>query len=322
MAMGILLINEGEVLRLLTMDRAIVAVENAFRKLGLEEASNIPRARAVTDHAQIHLMGASHKTASAMGAKIYSTSRKNPAQFYVTLFDGKTGGLLSLLQADHLGRIRTGAASAVATKLLARADAVTLGVLGAGRQAKTQIQAIARVRPLTVVKLWSRSMDRAAVLAAELASEGFHVPVEVQAQPRDAIRGMDILATATSASDPFVEADWLEPGQHINAIGSNYLGRAELQSKAVGRCDLIVVDHRDQAKIESGDLEKPLEDKLIHWAAIRDLGPLMVGRYPGRESASQITLFKSNGLGIQDVACAKVVHDLAVEQKLGKVVEW
>jgi ornithine cyclodeaminase/alanine dehydrogenase-like protein (mu-crystallin family) len=322
MAMGILLINEGEVLRLLTMDRAIVAVENAFRKLGLEEASNIPRARAVTDHAQIHLMGASHKTASAMGAKIYSTSRKNPAQFYVTLFDGKTGGLLSLLQADHLGRIRTGAASAVATKLLARPDAVTLGVLGAGRQAKTQIQAIARVRPLTVVKLWSRSMDRAAVLAAELVSEGFQVPVEVQAKPQDAIRGMDILATATSASDPFVEADWLEPGQHINAIGSNYLGRAELQSKAVGRCDLIVVDHRDQAKIESGDLEKPLEDKLIHWAAIRDLGPLMVGRYPGRESASQITLFKSNGLGIQDVACAKVVHDLAVEQKLGKVVEW
>ncbi|MCE2804166.1 MAG: ornithine cyclodeaminase family protein [Gemmataceae bacterium] len=320
--METLLINEEEVVRLLSMDRAINAVEGAFKKLGLEEASNIPRARAVTDHAQIHVMGASHKTASAMGAKIYATSRKNPAQFFVTLFDGKNARLLALLQADHLGRIRTGAASAVATRLLARSDADSLGVLGAGRQAKTQIQAISLVRSLRLVRLWSRSMDRASALAAELKQEGFTPPIEVQAQPLDAVRGMDILITATSATDPFVEADWLEPGQHINAIGSNYLGRAELQPKAVCRCDLIVVDHRDQAKLESGDLEKPLEDKLIHWAAIRDLGPLMVGRYPGRENPHQITLFKSNGLAIQDVACAKVVHDLARDQGLGKVVSW
>jgi|694.fasta_scaffold10523_15 ornithine cyclodeaminase/alanine dehydrogenase-like protein (mu-crystallin family) len=320
--METLLINEDEVRSLLTMDRAIAAVENAFKKMGLEEASNIPRARAVTDHAQIHLMGASHKTASAMGAKIYSTSRKNPAQFLVTLFDGKTGRLLALLQADHLGRIRTGAASAVATKFLAKPDASTLGVLGAGHQAKTQILAIAQVRPLKVVRLWSRSMDRASALAGELKNEGFAVAIEVQATPVDAIRSMEILVTATSAADPFVEAAWLEPGQHINAIGSNYLGRSELFPQAVSRCDLIVVDHRDQAKMESGDLEKPLDEKLIHWSAIRDLGPLLVGRYPGRVNSEQITLFKSNGLAIQDVACAKVIHDLAIQQGVGKVVNW
>lgn len=320
--MEILLINEEEVKDLLTMDLAMSAVETAFRKLGLEEASNIARARAVTDHAQIHLMGAAHKTASAMGAKIYSTSRKAGGNFLVTLFDGKSGQFLALLQADQLGRIRTGAASGVATRFLAKAGAKTLGVLGAGKQAKTQILAISQVRALNEIKVWSRSMDRASALAAELGREGFKVPIRVQARPEDAVRGMEILVTATSAGEPFFEEQWLEPGQHVNAIGSNYLGRAELQPGAVARFDLIAVDHRDQAKMESGDLEKPLEDKLIHWSAIRDLGPLLVGRYPGRADDRQITLFKSNGLGVQDVACARVVYDLARQQGRGKVVTW
>lgn len=320
--MKLYLIDESTVCQLLTMDLAIEAVAASFRKLGLEEASNIARCRAVTDHAQIHVMGASHKTAKAMGAKIYSTSRKGPACFVVTLFDGKTGEFLALFQADNLGRIRTGAASAVATRVLARKDADTLGVLGAGKQAKTQIVGISRVRHLRQVSLWSRSGQRAQALAAELRAEGFTIPVRVVVDAENAVRGHGIVVTATSATDPFFMADWLEAGMHVNAIGSNYLGRAELTSEAVCRFDRIVVDHRDQAKLESGDLEKPLENKLIHWSEMLDLGPMLVGRYPGRTDDSQTTLFKSNGLAIQDVACARVVYDLAMTSGLGRLVEW
>src|SRR5262245_49194774 len=152
---GVLLLNEDEVRRLLTMDLALEAVEQGLRKMALDEAHIIPRARAVTDHSMLHLMGATAKSLGVMGTKAYSTSRKGPAQFLVTLFDGKTGALLALMQADYLGQVRTGAASGIATKYMARADAAELGVFGSGKQARTQVESIAKVRKLRRVCVFS-----------------------------------------------------------------------------------------------------------------------------------------------------------------------
>src|SRR5438034_5438249 len=139
---GVLLLNEDEVRGLLTMDLALEAVEQGLRKMALDEAHVIPRHRAVTDHAMLHVMGATAKSLGVMGSKVYSTSRKGAAQFVVTLFDGKTGALLALIQGDHLGAVRTGAASGVATKHMAPADAAEVGVFGSGKQARTQVEAV------------------------------------------------------------------------------------------------------------------------------------------------------------------------------------
>ena len=320
--MAVLLLKEADVDKLLPMPEAMEAVELAFRKIGLEEAMNISRSRAVTDHAQIHIMAATIKGMGAMGAKIYSTGRKNPPQFYVPLFDGKTGLLLAIMQGDHLGRIRTGATSAVATKALSRPESKSMGLLGTGKQAFAQVQGIASVRPIERVTVWSPTQAHREAFSAKLAEAFPAIKVTVASCARDAVVGHDIISTITSAYDPFVEADWLAPGTHINACGSNFAGKAELTPAAVKRCDLIVVDQREQARLESGDLEKPIEDKLIAWTDIRDLGPLLVGRYPGRENPGQITLFKSNGLAIQDVACAMRVYKHAVEQGVGTAIDF
>src|SRR5580693_1919304 len=143
---GVLMLNEDEVRRLLTMDMALETVEQGLRKMALDEAHIIPRHRAVTDHAMLHVMAATAKSMGVMGAKVYATSRKGPPQFLVTLFDGKTGVLLALIQADYLGQMRTGAASGIATKYMARPDACEVGLFGSGQQARTQIEAICKVR--------------------------------------------------------------------------------------------------------------------------------------------------------------------------------
>lgn len=320
--MPVLLLKEAEIERLLPLEEAMEAVELAFRKVGLEEAMNLSRSRAVTDHAQIHIMAATIKGMGAMGAKLYSTSRKNPPQFYIPLFDGKTGLLLSIMQGDRLGRLRTGAATAVATRALSRQDSRSLGLLGTGKQALAQARGIALVRPIDRVTVWSPTAGNREAFGTLLARELPQARVTVASTAREAVSGHDIVTTITSAYDPFVEAEWLEAGMHINACGSNFAGKAELKPEAVKRCDLIVVDHREQALLESGDLEKPLEDKLISWTDIRDLGPLLVGRYSGRENAGQVTLFKSNGLAIQDVACAMRVYRHALAQGIGTTIDF
>src|SRR4051812_29521781 len=151
----VLLLNEDDVQRVLTMEMALEAVEQGLRKMALDEAHNIPRARAQTDHAMLHTMGATVKALGVMGTKVYATSRKSPGQFLVSLFDGRTGLLLSLIQADYLGQMRTGAASGIATRLMARPDATEVGVYGSGKQARTQLQAVCKVRPVRRAVVYS-----------------------------------------------------------------------------------------------------------------------------------------------------------------------
>src|SRR3954468_20707329 len=166
---GVLLLNEDEVRRLLTMDLALEAVEQGLRKMALDEAHVIPRHRAVTDHSMLHLMGATAKSLGFMGSKVYSTRRKGPAQFLVNLFDGKTGALLALIQADYLGQVRTGAATGIATKFMARADAAELGVFGSGKQARTQVEAICKVRKIRRVSVFSPNEERRRQFAVEVS---------------------------------------------------------------------------------------------------------------------------------------------------------
>jgi alanine dehydrogenase len=318
--MPVLLLTEDDVRQLLTMEMALEAVEAGLRKLALDEAVNIPRARSQTDHAMLHCLIASAKTLGFMGYKAYSTSRKG-TNFHLGLYDGKTGALLSLMHADYLGQVRTGAASGVATQYMARPDAAEVGIFGSGKQARTQLQAICKVRKIRRVQVYSPSEERRRAFATEMTQV---CQCEVQPVPRPemAAEDKDIVITATNSRDPVLSGNWISEGTHLNVIGSNFLGKAEVDSVCVRRCASIIVDSKDQARIEAGDFTQALEDGSIHWSDIHELGHVIVGRYTGRAHAEDVTMFKSLGIAIEDVAVAGKVYQKAVASEVGRMIDW
>jgi ornithine cyclodeaminase/alanine dehydrogenase-like protein (mu-crystallin family) len=316
--MPVLYLTEEEVGRLLTMDLALTAVEAAFRKLALDEAENVPRRRCQTDQVMLHVLPAAAKTLGAIGFKAYTTSKAG-ARFHVTLYDPKTGAMTALLEADLLGQFRTGAASGVATRKLARPEASTVGLFGTGKQARTQLLAVCKVRPVKQVRVYAREADRRKAFAAQLSREtGVEiVPVE---KPEEAAVGLDVVITATSAREPVLMGAWVGEGTHLNLIGSNLAGKAEADVDTFRKATLVTVDSKEQAKLEAGDFIPAINAGVLHWSDVYDLAPVLVGRYPGRESAKDVTLFKSLGLGIEDVAVAVKVVELARQQGIGRDV--
>jgi alanine dehydrogenase len=318
--MSVLLLTEDDVRQLLTMDMALEAVEQGLRKLALDEAVNIPRARAQTDHAMLHIMAAGAKTLGFMGAKCYSSSRKGSA-FHVSLYDGKTGALLALIQADYLGQVRTGAASGVATQYMARPDAAEVGVFGSGKQARTQLQAVCKVRRIRRAQVYSPNEDRRRSFAQEMM-ELCQCEVQPVPRPEMAAEDKDIVITATNSREPVLSGNWISEGTHLNVIGSNFLGKAEVDAVCVRRCASIIVDSKDQARGEAGDFVQPLEDGSIHWADIHELGQVIVGRYTGRAHPEDVTMFKSLGIAVEDIAVAGRVYQKAHETGVGRVIDW
>jgi ornithine cyclodeaminase/alanine dehydrogenase-like protein (mu-crystallin family) len=318
--MPVLLLTEAEVRQVLTMDMAIEAVEEALRQLAADEAMNIPRARTQTDHAMQHVLSASAKRMGVMGYKAYATSRKGQ-HFHVGLFDGKTGSLLALMQADYLGQVRTGAASGVATEYMARPDASEVGLFGTGKQARTQLQAVCAVRKIRHVQVYSPDEEHRRQFVVEM-SDVCHTDIEPVPRPEMAAEDKDIIITATSSREPVVNGHWVAEGTHINAIGSNFLGKAELDAVTVRLCESIVVDSKEQARLEAGDFSQALEDGSIHWSDIHELGQVIVGRYTGRAHPQDITLFKSLGIAIEDIAVAAKVYAKAVAAGIGSRIEW
>jgi alanine dehydrogenase len=316
--MPVLYLTEAEVARVVTMDAALDAVAAAFRKLALDEAENVPRQRCQTDQVMLHVLPAAAKTIGVLGFKAYTTSKAG-ARFHVTLFDGKTGEMTAILEADLLGQFRTGAASGVATKKLARADASTVGCLGTGKQARTQLLAVCKVRPIKKVHVFGRDAERRKAFANQLAAEtGVEVlPVD---QPEGAVKGMDIVVAATNAREPVLFGEWVSEGQHINLVGSNFLAKAEADVEVFRRATVVTADSKEQAKLEAGDFVAALDAGALHWSDIRELSLVLVGKYPGRESPQDVTVFKSLGLGIEDIALAAKVVESAKKQGLGREV--
>jgi ornithine cyclodeaminase/alanine dehydrogenase-like protein (mu-crystallin family) len=318
--MPVLLLSENDVRELLNMEMALEAVEDGLRRLALDEGQNVARARSQTDHVMLHVMSAAAKTLGVLGYKAYATSRKG-SHFHIGLFDGKTGALLTLIQADFLGQMRTGAASGVATEFMARPDASEVGIFGSGKQARTQLRAVSLVRRIRRVQVYSPNEDRRRQFAAEMSSQ-CQIEVEPVPRPEMAAEDKDIIITATSSREPVLNGNWISEGTHINAIGSNFLGKIELDPVAVRRCDTIIVDSKDQARLEAGDFVQPLEDGSIHWADIHELGQVIVGRYTGRARPQDVTLFKSLGIAIEDIAVAVRIYAKAQVEKVGRLIDW
>jgi ornithine cyclodeaminase/alanine dehydrogenase-like protein (mu-crystallin family) len=314
-----LILREADVRRILTVPDCVTWLEDAFRAYAAGQARNIPRARVKHPGGTLHVLPAADLAADAIGLKAY-TSGRTGTRFAVFVYRASTGELLAIVEADYLGQVRTGSASGVATKYLARADARRLGVFGAGRQAASQVAAVAAVRPLESITVWSRDADRRARFATRM-SEELGVPAKPADAPEEAARGKDIVVTMTTARDPVLLGEWLEPGAHVNAAGSNSLLRRELDDAAVQRADLVVVDSRQQARIEAGDLLGPAERGLIEWDQLIELADVVADHGPRRTRPDEITLFESQGLGLEDVAAAVRVYERARAEGIGQEIE-
>jgi ornithine cyclodeaminase len=310
-----LFLNEQQVTDLLTMEMAMAAVEEALKQLGLGTAINNPRTRVRLPTGQLHMMGAALPSRGVIGYKAY-TAFRGKARFHVMLYSTDSGELLAMLQADRLGQMRTGAASGVATKYMAQAEARRVGIFGTGWQARSQLEAVCAVRQIQSIKAFGRDATRRQTFCTEMTQQ-LGIPVEPGDTPEAVVKGMNVVITSTNAREPLFDGNWLEPGAHVNAIGSNALIRREIDDATVRRSALIVVDSKEQARLECGDLLGPLERGLIHWEQVRELGDVVAGFIPGRHQASDITLFESHGLAIWDLAAGMAVYDAGKAKGVG-----
>ncbi len=305
-----LFLREADVEALLAVPEAMAAVLEAMRDLALGRAANEPRRRVRAPGFTLHLMGATWAARGYGGYKAYRTTASG-THFRVHLFRVPSGEALATIEADRLGQVRTGAASGVATRLLARDDARTLAVIGAGWQARSQVAAVAAARPLVEVRVFARRAEGREAFAREVAPLLDGVRVLPADSAEAAVRGADVVVTATTAREPVLRGEWLEPGVHVNAIGANDLARRELDEEAVRRAARIVVDSRDQAAVESGDLVHARERGLLAWDRVQELAPLCAGLLRGRTERDEITLFRSHGIALWDIAAAAIVYEKA-----------
>ncbi|HKV27225.1 MAG TPA: ornithine cyclodeaminase family protein [Candidatus Acidoferrales bacterium] len=316
-----IVLTESDVRSLLTMPLALQTVEDAFRRIAGGSAQFHSRQRLhLPGNSYLHYMAAVDGDAGYMGMKIYTSSREG-LRFVIPLFQAKTGEFLALIQADYLGQMRTGAASGLATKLLARPDARTVGIIGTGHQARTQLEAVTAVRTIERIHAFGRDPKRRDQFAREMENK-LHVSVEAVGHAEEAVRDADILIASTTASQPVIEGKWLRAGMHVNAIGANFPQKAELDADAISRCDVIFADSREQSKLEAGDLIQAFQGNQSRWDTVNELADLVAGRARGRTSREQITLFKSNGIAIEDVVTAGRVYELAVQRGMGNRVEF
>jgi ornithine cyclodeaminase/alanine dehydrogenase-like protein (mu-crystallin family) len=266
-------------------------------------------------------MAAADRNSGYFGMKLYATGRGAP-RFLVPLYSAATAELLALIEAEALGQMRTGAATGIATKYLAPSEARTAAIIGTGFQARTQLEAVAAVRRLEIAWAYGRDPERRRTFCAEMSAK-LGVAVAPAVSVEEAVRDAQIIVTATGSVQPVLEGAWIAPGTHVNAVGSNFAQKREIDSQAVARAGLIAVDSIEQCKIEAGDLIQAFAGDDARWSGVVELAEIVAGKRAGREKPEQITLFKSTGLAAWDVAVAARVYERAVAEKRGtQITLW
>ena len=327
--MEVLILSQSVIRRVLPVAECIDVMAEALRALARGEAHQPLRSVMWLpgNVAALAAMPAYMTNPHALGVKVITVFPGNQGtafdshQGVVILFDPEHGHPLAIADATELTAIRTAAVSGVATRALARDDAHDLAILGSGTQARTHLEAMRVVRPISRVRVWSR--DRAhARRFAERQSNLEGLAVEPAETPREAVAGADLLCTVTSAREPVLRGAWVAPGAHINAVGFSGPAGRELDTRAVVQSRLFV-DRRESALHEAGDLAIPITEGAIGPDHIRgELGEVLLGRVPGRTTPEDITAFKSVGLAIEDVGSLLHVHQRAMERGLGTKVDF
>lgn len=310
-----LYLRDTDLRSLVSYTDAIELVEASLRALAHGEASNRPRQRVRTGRSGLNVLVAGDGTSGYFGFKAYSSGPKAPGHFNF-LYSGEDGSLLAVLQAGWLGLARTSAASAVATRALARTDARVAAFLGAGRQAGGQLEALRLVRTFEDVRCYSPSGTRAEQMAER--ARGLGLSARACPTARDAVEGADVVTVATRGQTIALEGRWLKPGAHVNAMGVNRGTDREIDADAVLRANVIAVDEKENARAEAGDLLPLIRSGQITWERVHDLGAILNGAAAGRQSAEEVTLFESQGLGVEDVAVSAVAYERARAQGVGE----
>jgi alanine dehydrogenase len=307
-----LYLTEDEVAGLLTPADALDAVEGSFRRLASGEVENVPRQRTRWDGGFLAVMWAVDRELGLAGLKTYAAGHEG-AQFVVLLFELETTALLAVIEADKLGQLRTGAASGVAARQLAREGATSLGVIGCGWQARSQVASIREALPgIERVVAYCRTEERLAEFCRETGAEAG----ESHRDPAE----QDVVVTVTTSRDPVLRGEWLRPGALVCAVGANDPRRRELDNVVLERAAFVCCDSVENARRESGDLIEPVEAGLLDWLEVHELQEVVAGELPGRQADDDICVFKSNGLAAWDVAIGAVAVERAREQDVGREV--
>lgn len=304
-----LYLREADVEELLSPADAVEAVEGCFRRIAGGAVDNRPRFRLGLEGGIMNVMAAADRELGVAGLKAYAAFREG-ARFVVPLFAADRPELLALVEADRLGQLRTGAASGVAARLLAKSGARTLGVIGSGWQAESQVACIrAAVPSVERVVAYARNAERLADFCRRVGAE----PGEYN---RDAAQ-QDVVVTATTSRDPVLRGEWLREGALVCAIGANRIQARELDNAVVERASFVCCDSVEQARIEAGDLAEPVERGVLDWLEVHELAEVAAGELPGRQSDADVVLFKSLGIAAEDLAVAALVVERARERGLG-----
>jgi ornithine cyclodeaminase/alanine dehydrogenase-like protein (mu-crystallin family) len=315
----VLFLGEEEVEQLLSIDNAVKALEETFRQQGLGNIINHPRLRIRTEKSMLHYLAGAVPHMKVMGYKAY-TSYKGGIKFRVFLHSIETGELLSIMDGNFMGMIRTGAATGVATKYMSRTNSDIVGIFGTGWQARGQLLGVSAVRRVKKIKAYSHNLEKKKAFCDEMQKlfQIETIPVE---KPEDAVSGTDILITSTTSVEPVFKGEWLQSGVHINAIGGNFLFKREIDEIAVKRSKVIVVESKEQSKIEAGELLPLIEKGRLQWDQVYELGEIVAGKVNGRKKDEYITLFKSLGIAIEDIAIAAHVYELATAKGIGRKLD-
>jgi alanine dehydrogenase len=306
-----LYLTEADVDALLSTEDALEAVEGSFRRLAAGEVENRPRYRMRLERGILAVMAAADLELGYAGTKTYSAFGYGDYRFVVQLFETGRAELAAIVEANKLGQLRTGAASGIAAKYLARPGAKSLGVIGCGWQAESQVTSIrAAVPTIERTVAYCRTRESLEDFCRRMDAE----PAEAQREAAE----QDVVVTATTSTDPVLRGEWLRPGALVCAIGANDLGARELDNVVLERASFVCCDSKEQSRLESGDLVEPIERGVLDWLEVHELQEVVAGEVQGRGSDDDVVLFKSNGLAAWDVAVAAAALQRARERGVGK----
>ncbi len=309
-----LYITEQEVKSLVTMNDALDALDDAFGKWSDVSTANLPRRRLPLAVRSLNVMAAAVPGSDIFGYRAYTSAIRFNLLVLLSLKEERP---LALIECGWLSRTRTGAASGIATKYLARKDAKVFSIIGTGRISADQVRAVAAVRDLELIKIFSRNEEKRQRFADQIAEE-LGIAVEVSQSAQSCVTDADVVTTSTNASEPVFLGEWLQPGMHVNGVGANDGKRCEVDDATVLASDIVAVDQIEQAHIEAGVLIKLVEEGKFFWTGVTELGSIVENPNLQRSGDDQITFFHSLGLAFEDVAFGRLIYDKAVTAGIGR----
>ena len=315
-----LFLKDEDVAQCVTMDAMLEAIESMQRQYGDGQAHNMTRRKIIADSGMLSVMGGGLFHQGLLGVKTY-TVVKGAYSFQVSLYDANTGELLLYTQANRLGQLRTGATTGVAVKHLANPEDATVGIIGTGGQAPTQLEALSKVRGIKKIKAYSRTQERREEFARRM-TDTMGVEVSAVNNNEDAVRDCDIVLCIAATMDPVVEAAWLKDGSTLIGAGPTTWRAREVDEAVITRAGKLIVDSTEQAAIEAGDLCSAVDKGIIQWSKVHELRHVVSGAVTGRDSKDQVVYAKIMGTGVADVAAAKLAYDSAKAAGLGTEMDW